>query len=989
MVERQQAPRVAARSVLVALAALAAAALVAAVLLRTQAPSRETTRIDRVQATHVRESDSVASPSPAPGEDHHGDYMPAGEGYHDDYEAAGEEEPLDPATCGGGCHGASAEPLLPPDREYETSYGSLFAPSQIRTVGDVFLSETALGGSASCGTAGCHPDITRQWESSTHRHAGTNPYYRYAVDRMAEDYGIAATRLCVGCHEPGVLAAGLVDANAVPNLALRAEGVSCLACHAVVAVHDAPGKGQPANASLTFDPAFSVALGDASKPPDELQLGLHATALDKNDDLIRSNRFCAACHQFYIPPGLGGRRPQRLRLQEAEAAGTHFGDPSHPDHVSCVDCHMPRAPADDGSDIEDGTDVPGELHDHRALGSNVFLPALAGDQEQVDAVMAFRKEGEPLTMSIDGWQWDAGGKRLDLLATVKNRAIGHDFPTGATDIIETWGELSLTDARGVTVFRSPGLDERGYLHKDAPSLNTVVLLPGGDADYLHDLFSHIALVQHPRVNFGGSQRLEFSVTLPSEAEPPFRASVTLRIRRGNQRWNDWGFNWEEVEVPVADLLTVERALGPPPAPPTRPAVDDEVPTAPDGMVWVPAGTYPIGKNDGEPDAAPEETPLHEVELEGFFIDATPVTNARWQEVMARKYRSRLSAVDKELSKHSWVDGRPPAGREQHPVVLVTQPEAREFCRAAGGRLPSEAEWEAAAAGSRGARHAWGEDFDPARCNTIEAGIRDILPVGSRPRNASPFGALDMGCNVAEWVEDSYRAYPRTRHGDNREEPFELFSEDLAVIRGASYLMPGLLGEHLEVALDALEAGRRREGAAAGSSRNRLPRSPEGPIRCHESHRECHFGTPLPPEATTTPRILAHSDLGTPFASHRQRRGEAPCPTGVPNTGPGTPKTAPSSASCASTCLTSFGGSRPTPKGASPPLSSSSSALCCLAAISSEVSRASSARNVVLLSWCHSHASPGSALPARPVGCRSRQPTWSIASSQAMFPTGSG
>ncbi len=741
---------------------------------------------------------------------------------------AGEPAKLDPTTCGAGCHGGGARPRLPPGREYETTYGGLFAPGEIRTLGDVLLDERALGGSASCGTDGCHPDITRQWESSTHRHAGTNPFYRFAVERMAEDYGTAATRLCMGCHEPANLAAGLVDANAVPNLALRAEGVSCMACHAAVAAHDAPAKGVPANGSLTFDPSFSVELGDGSAPPGELQLALHATALQKNYDFIRSNRFCAACHQFFIPPGLAGERPQRLRLQEAEAAGTPHGDPSHPGYQSCVDCHMPRIPAEDGSAIEDGTDIPGELFDHRMLGSNVFLPALAGDQDQIDAVMAFRGEGEPLTMSVGDWRWDAGGERLILPATVKNRAIGHDFPSGATDIIETWGELSLTNTRGEPVYTSPGLDERGFLHPGAPTLNTVLQLPGGEADYLHDLFSQVALVQHRRVKFGGTQRLEFHVTLPPKAEPPFRASVTLRIRRGNQRWNRWVFNWEDVEVPVVDLLTAERTLGLPPAPPTRRPEPGKAPAAPDGMVWVPPGSYPIGKDAGEPGAQPEETPVHEVRLEGFFIDRTPVTNARWREVMAEDYRRRLSAVDRELARHSWVDGEPPAGREQLPVVLVTRSEARDFCRATGGRLPREAEWEAAAAGPRGGRYAWGEDFDPARCNTIEAGVRDILPVGSRPQNASPFGALDMGCNVAEWVEGRFRAYRKIRHGDNREEPIEIYSEDMTVIRGASYLMPGVMAR---AASRLYEHGEIRhvvgfrcvhDGPGAGVERGRTP-----------------------------------------------------------------------------------------------------------------------------------------------------------------------
>ena len=108
-------------------------------------------------------------------------------------------------------------------------------------------------------------------------------------------------------------------------------------------------------------------------------------------------------------------------------------------------------------------------------------------------------------------------------------------------------------------------------------------------------------------------------------------------------------------------------------------------------------------------------------------------------------------------RHAWVSGRPPAGREDHPVVLVSQADARAYAawlsRRTGRtwRLPSETEWEKAARGTDGRAFPWGNAFNSAKLNSHDAGPFDTTPVGSYPAGASPFGILDATGQVFEWT----------------------------------------------------------------------------------------------------------------------------------------------------------------------------------------------------------------------------------------------
>ena len=124
-----------------------------------------------------------------------------------------------------------------------------------------------------------------------------------------------------------------------------------------------------------------------------------------------------------------------------------------------------------------------------------------------------------------------------------------------------------------------------------------------------------------------------------------------------------------------------------------------------------------------------------------------------------------------------------------PVVGICWFEARAYCAwlsAQTGqrfRLPTEAEWEAAARGLPGRRYAFGDNFDPASCNTFETHIRSTTPIGVFPGGETPEGLVDMTGNTWDWTSSRYMDYPYNA-ADGREDPVTPGAR--RVVRGGSW-----------------------------------------------------------------------------------------------------------------------------------------------------------------------------------------------------------
>ena len=270
--------------------------------------------------------------------------------------------------------------------------------------------------------------------------------------------------------------------------------------------------------------------------------------------------------------------------------------------------------------------------------------------------------------------------------------------------------------------------------------------------------------------------------------------------------------------------------------------------AQDSMLTVAAGTYLLGRDDGPR----SERPAHSVALPSFRIDRTEVTNAAFAEYLnalaipvtepfeageasrdslAEDHAALLMegrrgsglypiiALDDDEARIGYSDGAfvPTPGYEDHPVAETTWAGARAYCLWRGARLPSEAEWEAAARGSDARLYPWG-DAVPDETRVFVSGRTGVTgPVGERPAGAAPSGALDMSGSLAEWTSSLRRPYPYDA-GDGREAP-DLPGE--RVTRGGDYLFDAesetLTATHRRGFSNAPERGHRHIGFRCAAS----------------------------------------------------------------------------------------------------------------------------------------------------------------------------
>lgn len=161
-------------------------------------------------------------------------------------------------------------------------------------------------------------------------------------------------------------------------------------------------------------------------------------------------------------------------------------------------------------------------------------------------------------------------------------------------------------------------------------------------------------------------------------------------------------------------------------------------------------------------------------LPAFYIDLTPITNS--------EYTAFVEATGHRSPPH-WSDGRISDDLQDHPVVNVTFRDATAYAKWAGKNLPTVAEWEKAARGTKGNAYPWGDQETPAKCNVRETGMGHTTPVGLYRSGVSPYGLYDMSGNVWEWCRTETTPGRYVLKGSAFTSPFEM--ADAAATNDAS------------------------------------------------------------------------------------------------------------------------------------------------------------------------------------------------------------
>lgn len=234
----------------------------------------------------------------------------------------------------------------------------------------------------------------------------------------------------------------------------------------------------------------------------------------------------------------------------------------------------------------------------------------------------------------------------------------------------------------------------------------------------------------------------------------------------------------------------------------------------DRMARIAGGVYTIGTDRG----SRETRPAHTVTLQPFLIDRFEITNAEYAQFLntlditvlrdapagavpgkslsgpdATRVLEEWSpngdapfiALQDEDARIALKEGRfvPQPGFEHHPVTETTWYGARAFCAWRGARLPTEAEWEAAARGREGRSYPWGEARPSPERAVFGRQRGQTAPVGLRPAGATPEGVHDLAGSLAEWTSTLYRRYPYDA-GDGRE---NASTRGERVTRGGDYV----------------------------------------------------------------------------------------------------------------------------------------------------------------------------------------------------------
>jgi hypothetical protein len=452
---------------------------------------------------------------------------------------------------------------FPDDYHYLYGADRPFAPSlAVTSTGGAFDADS-LSGSETCGTSGCHSQILEEWKPSAHRYSAMDPLFQKVQSVMAEQNGPESTRYCGGCHDPISLFSGTKNlfVENLTGLAGYQEGISCLVCHGIRET-DLQGN---ANYVMTQPASYLwqwQEQGPGKVASDFLIRTYPAEHQKLSKRMYKAPEYCAACHKQFIDQEVNRVGWVQLQNQYDNWKASHWfteGDPTKT--IECRECHMPLVDSTDpaAGDDADYNRSPddGKHRSHRFIAANTLVPKLLelpGWKEQVEKTRSWLAgntvvpeirnkwvDGPVVGMQLEVPEVVEAGGKLPIRLILTANKVGHDFPTGPLDIIQSWVEIHVVDDQGHDVFTSGTRDEKNFIAPGSFLFKAEPVDQYGNLIDRHNLWEMVG-VRYRRALFPGySDTVEYMVDCPSTVSPGKVAA-----------WPEAGPQVKEIEVPVAE-----------------------------------------------------------------------------------------------------------------------------------------------------------------------------------------------------------------------------------------------------------------------------------------------------------------------------------------------------------------------------------------------------------------------------------------------------
>jgi hypothetical protein len=430
--------------------------------------------------------------------------------------------------------------------DYSFLYGTNrpFAPSLAKTDTGGAFDARSLAGSKSCGTAGCHEQIYEEWESSAHRYAAMDNIFQAIQGVMAKQNGPESTRYCGGCHDPISLFSGTKNlfVENLSGLDGYQEGVSCMACHAI---RETDIKGN-ANYTVTQPHEYLwqwSTNGAARLARDFLIRGYPAEHAKLAKRSYKKPEYCAACHKQFIDQEVNRVGWVQLQNQYDNWASSHWnhkGDVQKT--VECRECHMPLADSLDpaAGDALDYNRKPSDKkhRTHRFIAANTIMPValktnLIGWKQQLELTEQWLKgdfkipeieskwaHGPIVKVALEAPKTASANESIPLRVVMTSNKVGHDFPTGPLDIIQSWLEVTVSDSSGREIFSSGKRDSKHFIQPGSFLFKAEPVDQRGNLIDRHNLWEMVG-VRYRRALFPGySDSVQYLIPcgVPTEAD---------------------------------------------------------------------------------------------------------------------------------------------------------------------------------------------------------------------------------------------------------------------------------------------------------------------------------------------------------------------------------------------------------------------------------------------------------------------------------------